>query len=181
MTLFDQWDDAIEPEQEVPEEPEIKTDPTVELEEQLLQQDTPKEDSFYRVCEFCPPIVNVNRSQHPVTDETTRTCWACYAPVALKGEHWYTDDDRHVCLCEEHKDYEGRHGGKADPKFHPKGNPAQVARLIRSATPHGFQGRGKPKRQVKPQPLVVKNIDDELEEGEVIDEVANFLKMMGRA
>lgn len=192
MTLFDQWGD--EPPKElhgdfvkrdgthsevyVPEAP-ITTDPTIELEEQLAS--TVKEDSFYRACNICPELPNVNRSQHPVTDETTRTCWACYAPVALKGDHWYTDDDRHVCLCDEHKDYEGRHGGAADPKFHPKGNPSQVARLLRTSTPHGFRGRGRPRSKSEPKPLVVKSIDDDIEEGEVIDEVANFLKMMGRA
>ena len=125
-----------------------------------------------------PPV---NRKQHHMTDDNNRTCWACYRPVALVSLHfWYTDEDRHVCLCEDHKDYEGRHGGLADPKYSPKGNALAVARGLRTSTSPNRPGRRASAPPPPPKPLVVKGVDEEIHEGEVIDEVAEFLRKMGK-
>lgn len=189
MTLFDQWD----PGRAVPDVPETEGSSSpvqerdneqrripetvgsgVDLQAQLETEHL-KEKNVHE-CTMCKPLVfTVNRIEVPVTDDCNRTCWACYAPVRVRGDVYIVDNERMICLCILHKDYEGRHGGMADANYSPKGAPNMVMEKLRTSQPR--RTSSKPREPVL---LKVVSKDDEVQEGQVIDEVAEFLKSMGR-
>lgn len=168
MTLWDQFGDTVPV--------EVKHEEPIDLEAALTAEYVKERETRECDCKLLGPPLR--RTECPVGDATDRTCWACFAPVRIKGDKWYIDEDRHVCLCEEHKDYEGRHGGAPNAKYHPRGNALEVARKLQTSTPKSFKKRGK--AAPPPPKPVVKSVDEDLETGEVIDEVAEFLKSMGR-
>jgi hypothetical protein len=119
------------------------------------------------------------REEHPISADgpsSNRTCYFCHelcAAVAMEEESppvYYVDTLRHFCICVRHRYFEGRHGEAADPARKPK-DALSVARYIKSST----------HKKNRPAPrLVIKHEDEDVEVGEVVDEVAAFLKKMGK-
>lgn len=107
---------------------------------------------------------------------TDRTCYFCHRRVADVAKFWWVDDVRHICICHEHKDFEGRHGELAErrPQAH---EVAAISRLLVTSTPRGARKRFKEEPESE---VIIKKETDELEVGEVVDEVAAFLKKMGK-
>jgi len=133
-----------------------------------------------------PLIDNRNRSIHKVTEDTNRVCFFCGRKVADVSPYFYAvDDDRHICICIEHKD----HVGKSRELAKDYGirvsysDTNQNMEFMRKSTPTWPKKR---QRKQKDEPVenepqvIVKKETDEVEVGEVVDEVAEFLKKMGK-
>lgn len=130
-----------------------------------------------------PVIDNRNRTPHPIGTDNTRTCYFCTRKVADVSDFFYiVDDDRHICICLDHKDHVGKHAELAKDygiRFS-YSDTTQNMQSMRTSTPT-WRKKRRTNQPDEPEPqLVVKKETDEVEVGEVVDEVAAFLKKMGR-
>lgn len=133
-----------------------------------------------------PVIDNRNRTVHPIGEGNTRVCFFCGRSVADVSPYFYVvDDDRHICICIDHKDFVGKSRELAKEygiKVSYSDSSANM-QFMKKSTP--TWGKKRKTKQTEPEPepepqVVIKKADDELEVGEVEDSVAAFLKQMGK-
>jgi hypothetical protein len=141
------------------------------------------EDTELRKEIIQPVIDNRNRSIHKITEDNTRVCFFCGRAVKDVSPYFYcVDDDRHICICIDHKDYVGKSRELAK-EYGIKvtySDTSQNAQFFKKSTPT-WKKKRITKQAEEPEPqVVVKKADEELEVGEVEDSVAAFLKKMGK-
>lgn len=115
------------------------------------------------------------RVEHKVYDTTNRTCYLCHRPVAQVADTYFTYNMSAI-LCFDHAEADGYHGQLAARENKPF-NPMQTVRLLHSS--RFVEGANSRRRRQQEGPSV-KPVEAELDEGDMIPEVAAFLKKMGK-
>lgn len=116
------------------------------------------------------------RTEHKVYETTNRTCYLCHRPVSQIDDTYFVYEKDFV-LCADHKDDDGFHGQLAAREDKPY-RAMQVVQFLHSS--RFKEGTSTKRRKKEAAKQRIKPADDELDEGDMIPEVAEFLKKMGK-